>query len=186
MTEREKMLAGEPYDAGDPELLAGRRRARRLTTVYNALTDMDEDTVRQRGLVLAELLGALGPGGFIEPPFRCDYGANIYIGRGFYANYDCIMLDVAEIRLGDGVLLGPRVGLYTAGHPLGPAERRGGLEYGRPITIGDNVWVGGDATVLPGVSIGDNTVVGAGSVVAKSLPAGVLAVGNPCRVVRVI
>ena len=123
---------------------------------------------------------------WIEPPFRCDYGFHIFLGSGFYANYDCIILDVCPVTIGERVLLGPRVGIYTAAHPLDAAVRATGAEYGAPVTIGDDVWVGGNAVICPGVTIGTGSVIGAGSVVTRDIPPGVVAAGNPCRVLRPI
>lgn len=181
MTEREKMLAGEFYTASDPELVALRQNARRLTRLYNATT---EEEPQRRAELLAELLGKSGKNVFIEPTFRCDYGCNILAGENFYANFDCIILDVATVTIGDNVKFGPRVCVYTAGHPTDAQTRNALLEFGKPVNIGNNVWIGGSAVILPGVTIGDNTVIGAGAVVAKDIPANVVAVGNPCRVVR--
>ena len=177
MSERAKMLAGELYDAMDPELAAGRRRARDLVTRYNA----DPEPT-----LLRELLGEVGADAVVEPPFHCDYGDNVVIGERFYANAGCVFLDCAAIAIGDRVLLGPGVHLYAATHPLDAETRRSGLEYARPVTIGDDVWVGGAAVVLPGVTIGDRAVIGAGSVVSRDVPADVVAASNPCRPLRVL
>jgi maltose O-acetyltransferase len=181
MTEREKMLAGELYLASDPELVEERRRARRLFRLYNATTE-DEEAERFR--LLQELFGTLGPGPVIEPSFHCDYGSNIHAGERLYINFGCVILDCAEVRFGNDVMLGPSVQIYAAYHPLDAATRVAGPELAAPITIGDRVWIGGGTIILPGVTIGENTTIGAGSVVTKSIPANVLAVGNPCRVVR--
>lgn len=175
------MLAFEPYLANDPELVAERRQARLLLQRYNA---SGPDQEAERLSLLSELLGTVGGQVTIEPPFRCDYGYNIHAGDGLYLNFDCVILDVAPVRLGRSVLLGPGVHIYTAHHPLSADLRRAGWEGGSPVTIGDDVWIGGRVVVLPGVTIGAGTVVGAGSVVTRDLPAGVVAVGNPCRVVR--
>ena len=183
MTEWERMGTGELYNAGDQELLAARDRAKRLTWRYN---QMDPTDWAGRTELLRELLGRLGEDCWIEPSFRCDYGTRISIGDHFFANYDCIFLDVAPITIGEHVLFGPRVGLYTAGHPLDREVRDAGLEFGRPIVIGDSVWLGGNVVVLPGVTIGPGTIVAAGSVVTRDLPSGVVAAGNPCRVLRPI
>lgn len=180
-TEREKMLAGELYLASDPELSAARVRARRLWQRYNALDPADAPALRA---LLDELLGAVGPGAVIEPPFYCDYGAQISLGAGVFVNFDCSFLDCAAITIGAESQLGPSVQLYTATHPLDPAIRAAGPEQALPITIGTRAWLGGGTIVLPGVSIGDETVVGAGSVVTRSLPPRVVAAGNPCRVLR--
>ena len=181
MTEKEKMLAGQLYCANDGELFNARKRARKLTRLFNNTT---EDELDYRRELLAELLGTMDENCNIEPPFYCDYGGNITVGRNFYANFDCIVLDVCRVVIGDNVLLGPRVGIYTAGHPVDPAIRDSGLEFGQPITIGNNVWIGGNAVILPGVTIGDNAVIGAGSVVTKDVPRNAVAVGNPCKMIR--
>ncbi|MEI3361660.1 MAG: sugar O-acetyltransferase [Oscillospiraceae bacterium] len=183
MTERERMLSGQLYDAGDETLTAARGRAKRLTWRYHQLDPTDWDSRTQ---ILQELLGHLGEDSWIEPPFRCDYGTQISIGDRFFANYDCIFLDVAPITIGNRVMFGPRVCLYTAGHPLDAATRNTGLEFGKPIAIGDDVWLGGNVVVLPGVTIGAGTVVAAGSVVRRDLPPHVLAAGNPCQMLRPI
>ena len=183
MTERERMLSGQLYDAGGETLTAARGRAKRLTWRYHQLDPTDWDSRTQ---ILQELLGHLGEDSWIEPPFRCDYGTQISIGDHFFANYDCIFLDVATITIGNQVMFGPRVCLYTAGHPLDAATRNTGLEFGKPIAIGDDVWLGGNVVVLPGVTIGAGTVVAAGSVVRRDLPPHVLAAGNPCQVLRQI
>jgi maltose O-acetyltransferase len=178
---RLRMEQGEPYRADDPELTAARARAEGLVARYNATSHAD-DQLRER--LLRELLGSVGDNVVVSPPFHCDYGRYISIGSGTFVNYDCVMLDVACIRIGEACQLGPKVQLLTPTHPLDPEERRLGWEAGKPIEIGDNVWLGGGVIVCPGVSIDDNTVVGAGAVVNRDLPAGVLAVGNPVRVVR--
>ncbi|MCX7571582.1 sugar O-acetyltransferase [Tumebacillus sp. DT12] len=175
------MLAGELYLASDPQLVSERKNARRLTRLYNATT---EDETEQRRTLLSELFGSTGRQIEVEPPFRCDYGYNIHAGNGFYANFNCVLLDVCEVRIGENVLFGPNVQVYTATHPLVASERIKGPELGKPITIGNNVWIGGGAIIGPGVTIGDNTTIGAGSVVTKDIPAGVFAAGNPCRVIR--
>lgn len=182
-TERQKMLAGELYLASDPDLTALRNRARQITRAYNSTTESERDV---RRTLLNRLLGQMPPKIEIEPPFRCDYGTNIYLGQNFYANFGVVMLDCAAIRIGENVLLAPNVQLYTAHHPLDPATRLTGLELASPITIGNNVWIGGGVIVLPGVTIGDNVTIGAGSVVTKDIPANVVAVGNPCRVIRAV
>ena len=182
-TEREKMLRGEPYLASDPELVAARDRARRLWRSYNALDPADGAT---RRAVLEQLLGVAGNGVVIEPPFFCDYGSQITLGADVFVNFNCVFLDCGTITIGRQTQLGPAVQLYTATHPIDPVARTAGPELAHPIVIGSRVWIGGGSIVLPGVSIGDDTVIGAGSVVTRSLPAGVIAVGNPCRVVREI
>jgi maltose O-acetyltransferase len=172
VTARERMLAGELYNASDPELAAARERARELLQLYNS---------RREPAVLGELLERLGEGAVVEAPFHCDYGCNIAIGERFYANAFCVFLDCAPIRIGDRVLFGPGVHLYTASHPLDTMQRQQGLEYARPIAIGDDAWLGGGSIVLPGVSVGEAAVVGAGSVVTRDVPAGVAVAGNPAR-----
>ena len=177
------MLSGELYLASDSELVKLRDRARQTTRAYNSTIETERD---MRRTLLNRLLGQMPPKIEIEPPFRCDYGTNIYIGQNFYANFGVVMLDCAAIRIGENVMLAPNVQIYTAHHPLDVATRVSGAELASPITIGDNVWIGGGAIVLPGVTIGDNSVIGAGSVVTKDIPANVVAVGNPCRVLRAV
>jgi maltose O-acetyltransferase len=173
------MLAGELYDAGDPELLAARTESARL------MRSVDEQPGGPaRTGVLRQLLAALGDGSDIRSPFFCDYGFNISIGTGVFVNYNCVFLDVARITIGDRVQIGPAVQLLSADHPLDPEVRARGLENGSPIVIEDDAWLGGGAIVCPGVTIGRGSVIGAGSVVTRDVPAGVLAVGNPCRVLR--
>lgn len=179
-TEREKMVAGELYDPLDAELVAGRTRARDLLWNLNATRESDAAV---RAAILKELLGSMGAGVWLQPPFYCDYGSNIHLGEKVYFNFNCVLLDVCEIHIGARSLFAPAVQIYTATHPL-DAELRKTRELGKPVTIGSDVWVGGGSIILPGVTIGDRTVIGAGSVVTKAIPAGVLAVGNPCRVVR--
>ena len=182
MTEKEKMLSGNLYTV-DGELRRGLLNARRITRRYNATTE-DEAEIR-KGL-LSELFASMGENIYIEPPFRCDYGGNISIGENFYANYDCVILDVNRVTIGSNVKFGPRVCVYTAGHPIDAGVRRSLLEFGKPVTIGGDVWVGGNAVINPGVTIGDSAVIGSGSVVTKDIPGGVVAAGNPCRVLRPI
>jgi maltose O-acetyltransferase len=181
MTERERMLAGEHYRAGDPELVAERERALRLMSRFNATDPVDQPALRA---LLSELLGGLGGGTEIRPPLYCDYGYQTFIGAHGFVNYGVVLLDVARVTIGDYAQIGPNVQFLTPTHPVDPQARRSGLEAAEPITVGDNVWLGGGVIVLPGVSIGSDTVVGAGSVVTKDLPAGVVAVGNPARVIR--
>lgn len=175
------MLAGEPYLAHDPGLIAARRRAQVLLARFNAAPPEDD---AGRAEALAALLGALGEGTLVQPPFRCDYGTQIAIGARSFLNYGCVLLDCAPIAIGAEVQIGPGVHLYTATHPIDAAERRAGWESALPIAIGDGAWLGGGVIVCPGVSIGENSVIGAGSVVTRSLPANVVAAGNPCRVLR--
>jgi maltose O-acetyltransferase len=180
VTERAKMLAGELYDPLDPELVAARTRARDLCQRLNA-TREDEQADRRR--ILRELFAAGGGSAWIQPPFFCDYGTNIELGERVFFNFNCVVLDVCAVRIGDFTLFGPAVQIYTATHPLDPKLRRS-RELGKPVEIGSDVWVGGGALVLPGVRIGAGAVIGAGSVVTRDIPAGVFAAGNPCRVIR--
>jgi maltose O-acetyltransferase len=179
-SELERMLAGELYDPLDPELVAARTRARDLCQAINATREADE-TERRR--LCRELLAAGGDDVWLQPPFYCDYGANIRLGRKCFFNFNCVVLDVAPVTLGDHVFVGPAVQIYAATHPLDPVLRRT-QEFGKPVTIGSDVWIGGGAIICPGVTIGSQTVIGAGSVVTRDIPAGVLAAGNPCRVIR--
>jgi maltose O-acetyltransferase len=171
----DRMLAGELYDALDPELMAARARAREVLGRFNAKADRT---------LLEELLGSIGPDAVIEPPFHCDYGFNISLGERFYANVGCVFLDCAPISIGNGALLGPAVHLYAATHPLDAETRRRGLECALPISIGEDVWIGGGAIVLPGLAIGDRAVVGAGAVVTRDVPADAVVAGNPARPLR--
>lgn len=183
MTEKEKMLSGKLYIAQNDELISDNKQARRLTRLFNQAT---EDEADKRLSYLNQLFGRVGKNIWIEPPFRCDYGQHIFIGENFYANYDCIIIDVCPVTIGSNVFFGPRVCIYTALHPIDAEVRATGLEYGKPVTIGNDVWVGGNTVINPGVTIGDNVVIGSGSVVTKDIPSGVVAVGNPCRVLRAI
>jgi maltose O-acetyltransferase len=180
---KERMLRGEPYLADDPELAADRARAQGLLARFNA-TDPADRELQDR--LLRELLGEVGEGVFVRPTFRCDYGRYISIGAGTFVNFDCVMLDVAPISIGAACQIATAVQLLTPTHPIDPEPRRRGWEAAEPITIGDNVWLGGGAIVCPGVTIGENTVVGAGAVVTRDLPAGVVAFGNPARISREI
>ena len=181
MTELEKMISGELYNAGDAELVAARSKARQLFTQYNAASYDDKET---KTALLKQLLGSFKGNIDIQSPFYCDYGFNIIAGDNLFLNFNCIILDCARVTFGDNVFLAPNVQLYTAYHPVIAAERIKGPEYAAPITIGNNVWLGGGVIVCPGVTIGDNTTIGAGSVVNKSIPANIVAAGNPCRVIR--
>ena len=182
-TNRERMLAGDLYIADDPDNAVLAQRAQRLQEAYRVAAAQDQGAALA---ILRDLLGTLGEGAFIKPPLYVDYGENLHVGPRTFANYNLTALDVAEIRIGADCQIGPNVQLLTPTHPVAPTPRRDKLEAARPITIGDNVWLGGGVIVGPGVTIGDNTVVGAGSVVVRDLPADVLAVGNPARVVRPI
>lgn len=184
MNEREKAAAGLLYDANnDAELIQQRLEAKVQVHAYNHLDPRDLEGKKR---ILKTLLGKTGKHVLIEAPFHCDYGYNIELGENFYSNVNLVILDCAKVSIGCNVFIAPNVGLYTAGHPLDAERRNQGLEYAHPITIGDNVWIGGGVTVLPGVTIGEGAVIGAGSVVTKDIPAHVVAVGNPCRVLRTI
>ncbi len=177
-SEKEKMLSGKLYKC-DSELRAEMAEARKLTNAYNQTAD-----VVRRSEILESLMNKVGKNIFIEPPFRCDYGSNITIGNNFYANFDCIMLDTANIKIGDNVFFGPKVNVYTACHPIYAPVRNELMEYSKEVTIGDDVWIGGNVTINPGVHIGSNVVIGSGSVVTTDIPDGVVAAGNPCRIIR--
>lgn len=179
---KERMIRGMTY-RGDEELWEDMRRVRRLLRTYN---NTGEDEFEYRTQLLKEMLGSIGEHIYIEPNFRCDYGSQITIGNYFYANFDCVILDVCPVTIGDHVLLGPQVGIYTPSHPIDAGVRADMLEYGSPVTIGDDVWIGGHAAINGGVEIGSGSIIGSGSVVTKSIPAGVIAAGNPCRVIRKI
>ncbi len=179
-SEKQKMLAGGLYIAADRELVEDRNRARRLLLAYNRT---DPGDLEQRNAILAQLIRAAGTPR-IEPPFYCDYGYNIAVGMNFYANFNCVFLDVNSIEMGADVLLGPNVQIYTATHPLDPDERLTGKEMARPVAIGDNVWIGGGAIICPGVQVGDNSTIGPGSVVIGDIPERVFAAGNPCKIIR--
>ncbi|MDY6982942.1 MAG: sugar O-acetyltransferase [Pseudomonadota bacterium] len=179
-SQRERMLAGELYDALDPELVAARARARDLCWALNATLESQQD---ERRAILQQLFGSGGDSVWMQPPFYCDYGTNIHCGERVYFNFNCIVLDVCDVHIGGFTLFGPGVQILTPLHPLDAALRRK-QEYGKPIHIGADVWIGAGAMILPGVRIGDRAVVGAGSVVTKDIPDDVLAVGNPCRIVR--
>ncbi|WP_195200711.1 sugar O-acetyltransferase [Faecalispora jeddahensis] len=179
---KERMIRGMTY-RGDEELWEDMRRVRRLLRTYN---NTGEDEFEYRTQLLKEMLGSIGEHIYIEPNFRCDYGSQITIGNHFYANFDCVILDVCPVTIGNHVLLGPQVGIYTPSHPIDARVRADMLEYGSPVTIGDDVWIGGHAVINGGVEIGSGSIIGSGSVVTKSIPAGVIAVGNPCRVIREI
>lgn len=182
MTEKEKCEAGLLYNANyDEQLIQERIACKDLCLEYNGLKNSDTE---RRSELLRKILGIVKENICIEPSFWCDYGYNIVVGENFYANHNLVILDCAKVVFGDNVFIGPNCSFYTAGHPLDAKQRNEGLEYAHPITIGNNVWLGGNVVVLPGVSIGNNAVIGAGSVVTKDIPDNVIAVGNPCRVVR--
>ncbi|MDZ7796163.1 MAG: sugar O-acetyltransferase [Candidatus Marinimicrobia bacterium] len=183
MSEKHNMLSGDLYSARDPELQKDSLRAKRLTRRFNQSTEEERDKRRE---LLRELLGGVGKNICIEPPFRCDYGSQIRIGDNFFANYDCIIIDVCDVSIGNDVMFGPRVCIYTAAHPIDAGVRKTGLEYGKPVTIGNDVWIGGNTVINPGVTIGNNVVIGSGSVVTRDIPDNTVAAGNPCRVLRKI
>ncbi|WP_433229265.1 sugar O-acetyltransferase [Micromonospora sp. CA-248260] len=180
---RERMLAGEPYIANEPEIIADLDRAARLTERFNRSA---ADDPQGRLATLRDLLGSLGEGAWVRPPLHCDYGWQTHLGARSFVNFNAVLLDVARITIGADVQIGPNVQLLTATHPVEAEPRRAKWESAQPITIGDNVWLGGGVIVLAGVTIGANTVVGAGSVVTRDLPANVVAVGNPARVIRTL
>jgi maltose O-acetyltransferase len=181
-SEKEKMLVGELYDPLDPELTVARERARDMCQALNATREAEPDARRR---ILRELLGAGGESVWMQPPFFCDYGFNIRLGERVFFNFNCVVLDVCPVTVGDHTLFGPAVQIYTATHPLN-AELRRKQEFGKPIEIGSDVWVGGGAILCPRVKIGSRSVIGAGSVVTRDIPEGVFAAGNPCRVIREI
>jgi maltose O-acetyltransferase len=179
-SEREKMLAGELYDPLDPELVLARTRARDLCQALNATRKADQE---ERRRILVELFGTGGDTVWMQPPFYCDYGSNIRLGERVFFNFNCVVLDVCPVTVGDFTLFGPGVQVYTATHPMN-AELRRRQEFAKPVTIGSDVWVGGAAVICPVVTVGPRAVIGAGSVVTRDIPAGVFAAGNPCRVIR--
>ena len=183
-SEKAKAKAGKLYDANnDIELVSEREACKEVCYELNSLRPSQK---KERESIIRRLFGKTGKSFLIEQPFYCDYGYNIEIGENFYSNVNCVILDGAKVTFGDNVFVAPNCGFYTAGHALDAEQRIQGLEYAYPITIGNNVWIGAQVCVLPGVTIGDNTIIGAGSVVTKSIPANVLAVGNPCRLLRTI
>lgn len=177
------MIAGEMYNAEDPVLLKERQAVRRKMRLYNQTTELEE---KKRKALLKYMFGSTGENILIEPNLRFDYGYNTYIGENFYANFDCIFLDVCEIRIGNDCMFGPRVQILTATHPLHPTERNSGKEYGKPITIGNNVWIGGGAIINPGITIGNNAVIASGAVVTKAVPNNVVVGGNPAKIIKEI
>jgi len=183
MTEREKMRACEWFLTGDSELMACKAHARELAAEYNATGEHEpENRVR----ILKELFGACGDKPFIKPPFHCDYGFSIEVGNNFFANFDCTFLDAARIVIGDDCLIGPHTCIFAINHPLNPEKRKTGIAKGAEVHIGNTVWIGGNCTILPGVTIGDNAVIAAGSVVTKDVPANAVVAGNPARVVKYV
>ncbi|MCL1881536.1 MAG: sugar O-acetyltransferase [Oscillospiraceae bacterium] len=183
MTQKERMLAELPYKAWEDGLTESRIANKLRCQEYNTLR---ADDFKRKDELIRQVLGKTGKKLWVESPFYCDYGENIEVGDNFYANFNCTILDVAKVTIGDNVMFAPNVSLYTAGHPLHHEPRNSGYEYGIGITIGNNVWICGNTVVNPGVSIGDNTVIGSGSVVTKDIPANAVAAGNPCRVIRKI
>jgi maltose O-acetyltransferase len=179
MTEKEKMLAGVWYHSGYAELREDRKKCGELVKQYNNTPQGPE-----RHEIGRKLFGSYGTGNFIQTGFKCDYGYNIHIGNNLEVNYDCVILDIGKVTIGDNVFFGPTVHIYAVNHPVDPVERRTGVEIGKDVTIGDDVWIGGQTVIVPGVTIGSGTTIGAGSVVTKDIPSNVLAVGNPCRVIR--
>ena len=183
MSEKERMLSEKLYRAQGEELKTIRQKGQKLVRLFNDTTE-EESTYRTE--LLTEIFDEVAGNIYMQPNLRIDYGKNITIGKNFYANFDCVLIDVATITIGDNVMFGPHVCLYTAGHPIDPTVRNSGLEFGKSIVIGNNVWIGGSSVVNPGVTVGDNVVIGSGSVVTKDIPANTIAVGNPCRVMREI
>lgn len=182
-TEKQKMLDGELYNAADAELVKERENARRLTRLFNQSFESDHE---QRQDIIKELFGDTGNQFYLEPTFRCDYGYNIHVGENFYANFDCVILDVCEVRFGENCFLAPGVHIYTAGHPINPFERNAGPEFGKPVTIGNNCWIGGRAVINPGITIGNNVVIASGAIVTKDVPDNVIVGGNPARIIKQI
>lgn len=181
MNQKERMLAGLPYKAWMDGLPEERLKTRQKLFRFNHL---EPSCLEEKDRLIREILGKTGQNVVIEAPFLCDYGYNIEVGENFFANYHFTVLDVAAVRIGDNVQIAPNVSIYTAGHPVHPESRNSGYEYGIPVTIGDNVWIGGNVCILPGVTVGRNVVIGAGSVVTGDLPDNVIAAGNPCRIIR--
>lgn len=181
MNEKEKMLAEELYNANNKELFIERQKAKELCFKYN---NLKPSRLNKRKETIEKILGDIKGEFIIEQPFICDYGYNIKIGNNFYANHNLVILDANKVEFGDNVFIAPNCGFYTATHPTNAEERNKGLEYAKPIKIGNNVWIGGNVVVLPGVTIRDNTVIGAGSIVTRDIPSNVIAVGNPCKVIK--
>jgi maltose O-acetyltransferase len=182
-TEKEKMLAGEMFNPADSVLSKERKEARAKVSIFNQTLETEGE---KRTALLKELLGSTGENVFMRPNIRFDYGYNTHVGENFFANFDCTILDVGEVRFGDNCMLGPGVQIYTATHPLNPNERNSGKEYAKPITFGNNVWIGGSAIINPGVSVGDNVVIASGAVVTKDVPDNVVVGGNPARIIKQI
>ncbi|MCB7482450.1 sugar O-acetyltransferase [Christiangramia sediminis] len=182
-SEKEKMLTQKPYIPSDEELANDRLYAQSRCFEINSIPPIE---ISKRNDLYKELLGSYGKKFLIETPFHCDYGYNIHIGENFYSNYNLVILDCAEVTIGDNVMIAPNLGIYTAGHPIDAENRNSGREYAIPVKIGNNVWIGGHVVINPGISIGDNTVIGSGSILTKDIPANVIAAGNPCKVIREI
>ncbi|MDO4272476.1 MAG: sugar O-acetyltransferase [Eubacteriales bacterium] len=183
MNQKERMLSGLPYKAWMDGLEEERLEARKKVHAYN---HMEPDSYDELGAAIKKILGKTGKNIMIEPPFHCDYGTNIQVGENFYANFNFVVLDVGRVTIGDNCMMAPNVSIYTAGHPIHPDSRNSGYEYGIGVSIGDNVWVGGNVVINPGVHIGNNVVIGSGSVVTKDIPDNMVAAGNPCRVLKEI
>ena len=183
MNQKERMLAGLPYKAWLDGLEEERELCKQKVYEFNLLPPKERNRIPA---LLKELLGKTGDSLWVEPPFHCDYGWNIEVGENFFANYNLTILDVGKVTIGKNVMIAPNVSIYTAGHPVHPDSRNSGYEYGIPITLGDNVWIGGSVVILPGVTIGNNAVIGAGSVVTKDIPDNAIAAGSPCKVIRTI
>jgi len=183
MTEKERMIAGEMYNPADPELVTERHQARLL---FQEINSLNEDAVEKRNKLLNTLIRNAGMNLYIEPPFYCDYGSNIIVGDNVFMNFNCCILDVCKVTIGNNCMFAPNVQIYTATHPLEAKARNSGREYAKPITIGNNVWIGGNATICPGVTIGNNVVIGAGAVVTKSFPDDVFIAGNPAKMIKKI
>ncbi len=181
MNQKERMLAGLPYKAWLDGLSEERMENKLKIHKYNT---MSPDKKEELDALIKDILGKSGKNIVVEPPFHCDYGKNIEVGNNFFVNYNCTILDVGKVIIGENVMFAPNVSIYTAGHPVHPESRNSGYEYGIEVTIGDNVWIGGNVIINPGIKIGNNVVIGAGSVVTKDIPDNAIAVGNPCRVIR--
>jgi len=181
MTEKEKMIGGLPYNPLDKQLISERLEARRLLKEFNQVA---EDKGKELMTLLKTLIPYQGKRCFVQPPFYCDYGYNLKLGKQVFFNFNCVVLDVCEIQIGDRTMIGPNVQMYTATHPLNAKERASGTEFGKPIKIGADVWIGGGAIINPNVTIGDRSVIGSGSVVTKNIPEDVFAAGNPCRIIK--
>ncbi len=176
------MLAGMDFHTGDVELMADKALCRTKVNAYNSIDDNEKDCAEKRREALENIFGAVGEKAFIKPPFRCDYGYRIFIGKNFFANFDCVFLDGGRITIGDNVMIGPNTGIFAITHPKNPEERAKGIGIPKDVTIGNNVWIGGNATILPGVTLGNNVIVGAGAVVTKSFPDDVIVTGNPAKI----